>query len=130
VNELAQFERRSEVLSDFSTRELVDELSDRLERRGSLPSKLKKTYGCVICGKKYPTPEAVRTKIHLGSTKRPSTHDHPPLTGQEVWQNLGARGWLQALWQLDGPCITRSFLPGVELPIFIRIVPSYPCLTT
>ncbi|TEB33330.1 hypothetical protein FA13DRAFT_1568465, partial [Coprinellus micaceus] len=55
VNELAQFERRSEVLSDFSTRELVDELSDRLERRGNLPSKLKKTYGCVICGKKYPT---------------------------------------------------------------------------
>jgi 5-methylcytosine-specific restriction endonuclease McrA len=53
VDEFAQFERRSEILADFTTRELVTELSDRLERRGNVVSK--KTYKCVYCGKKYDT---------------------------------------------------------------------------
>lgn len=59
VDEFANFERRSDVLADFSTRELVSELSERLERRGNIISK-KKTYQCPYCGKKYPTAAAVR----------------------------------------------------------------------
>ena len=69
VDELAQLERRSEILADFTTRELANELSDRLERRGNIPSKLKKTYGCVICGKKYPTPEEARQTIQPSSSE-------------------------------------------------------------
>jgi hypothetical protein len=52
----AVLERR-EVLAEISTRDLVDELSGRLERRGILK---KKTYGCPYCGKQYPTFDEVR----------------------------------------------------------------------
>ncbi|RXW17239.1 hypothetical protein EST38_g8613 [Candolleomyces aberdarensis] len=45
---------RREVLAEFSTRDLIDELSDRLERRGNIISK-KKTYKCPYCGRTYDT---------------------------------------------------------------------------
>ena len=51
---------RREVLAEFSTRDLIDELSDRLERRGNIISK-KKTYGCPYCGKQYATFDEVRS---------------------------------------------------------------------
>ncbi|KAJ2930859.1 hypothetical protein H1R20_g6224, partial [Candolleomyces eurysporus] len=50
---------RREVLADFSTRDLIDELSDRLERRGNLISK-KKTYKCPYCGTKYSTAQQAK----------------------------------------------------------------------
>ncbi|KAJ3514552.1 hypothetical protein NMY22_g14695 [Coprinellus aureogranulatus] len=59
VDEFTKFERRSDILSDFTTRELVDELSDRLERRGQKPTK-PKTYKCVYCGRAYPTFEQAK----------------------------------------------------------------------
>ena len=49
----------------MTTRELIDELTDRLERRGNTGSKIKeaikpkKKYGCPYCGAKYDTPELV-----------------------------------------------------------------------
>ena len=47
---------RREVLAEFSTRDLIDELSDRLERRGNIISKKKKkTYKCSYCGTDYDT---------------------------------------------------------------------------
>ena len=52
---------RREVLAEFSTRDLIDELSDRLERRGNSNSKKKKTYGCPYCGKQYATFDEVRS---------------------------------------------------------------------
>ncbi|KAJ2935508.1 hypothetical protein H1R20_g1584, partial [Candolleomyces eurysporus] len=45
---------RREVLAEFSTRDLIDELSDRLERRGNIISK-RKTYKCPYCGRTYDT---------------------------------------------------------------------------
>jgi hypothetical protein len=65
VDEFAQFERRSEILADFTTRELVTELSDRLERRGGIISK-PKTYKCVYCGRKYDTAARVCQHISCG----------------------------------------------------------------
>ena len=53
----AVLERR-EILSEISTRELIDELSDRLESRGLTK---KKTYGCPYCGRQYPTFDEVRS---------------------------------------------------------------------
>lgn len=50
---------RREVLAEFSTRDLIDELTDRLERRGNGGSK-PKTYGCPYCGKQYKTFDEVR----------------------------------------------------------------------
>ncbi|KAJ2928347.1 hypothetical protein H1R20_g8767, partial [Candolleomyces eurysporus] len=50
---------RREVLAEFSTRDLIDELSDRLERRGNIISK-KKTYKCPYCGTKYDTAEKAK----------------------------------------------------------------------
>ncbi|KAJ2930862.1 hypothetical protein H1R20_g6221, partial [Candolleomyces eurysporus] len=55
---------RREVLSEISTRDLVDELRDRLERRGGKPSK-PKTYGCPYCGKKYPSFDEVSRLLVL-----------------------------------------------------------------
>ena len=51
---------RREVLSELSTRDLIDELSDRLERRANDKSKERKTYQCPYCGRTYPTFKAVR----------------------------------------------------------------------
>ncbi|RXW17241.1 hypothetical protein EST38_g8611 [Candolleomyces aberdarensis] len=51
---VGQILERREVLSEFSTRDLIDELTDRLERRGNGGSK-EKTYGCPYCGKQYKT---------------------------------------------------------------------------
>ncbi|KAJ2928329.1 hypothetical protein H1R20_g8748, partial [Candolleomyces eurysporus] len=58
TRELQILERR-EVLSEFSARDLVDELSDRLERRGNNNSK-NKGYTCPYCGKKYDTFEKAK----------------------------------------------------------------------
>ena len=49
---------RREVLAEFSTRDLVDELRDRLERRGGIISK--PSFKCPYCGTKYPTEKQVR----------------------------------------------------------------------
>jgi protein-arginine kinase activator protein McsA len=55
---------RREVLSDFTSRDLIEELSDRLERRGnSNSSKKKKTYGCPYCGKQYDTFDKVSSSL-------------------------------------------------------------------
>ncbi|KAF6744394.1 hypothetical protein DFP72DRAFT_83008 [Ephemerocybe angulata] len=42
---------RREILDDLSTRDLIDELSDRLERRAG--EKLQKGFKCPYCGKNY-----------------------------------------------------------------------------
>ncbi|EDR01360.1 ectomycorrhizas-regulated small secreted protein [Laccaria bicolor S238N-H82] len=49
-----EFHARSVLIEDLTTRELVDELNERLARRGNLISK-PKTYQCPYCGSKYPT---------------------------------------------------------------------------
>ncbi|KAJ2928184.1 hypothetical protein H1R20_g8900, partial [Candolleomyces eurysporus] len=49
---------RREVLSEFSTRDLVDELRDRLERRGNIISK--PSFKCPYCGTKYSTAQAAK----------------------------------------------------------------------
>ncbi|KAJ2918790.1 hypothetical protein MD484_g1577, partial [Candolleomyces efflorescens] len=56
TRDLEILERR-EVLADFTSRDLIEELSDRLERRGNSnsSSKKKKTFGCPYCGKQYDT---------------------------------------------------------------------------
>jgi hypothetical protein len=45
---------RREVLAEFSIRDLIDELTDRLEHRGNGESK-PKTFGCPYCGRQYKT---------------------------------------------------------------------------
>ncbi|KAJ2917909.1 hypothetical protein MD484_g2492, partial [Candolleomyces efflorescens] len=49
---------RREVLSEFSTRDLVDEVRDRLERRGQIISK--PSFKCPYCGTKYSTAKAAK----------------------------------------------------------------------
>ncbi|CAA7266165.1 unnamed protein product [Cyclocybe aegerita] len=51
------YHARSGVLEEFSTRELIDELQGRLERRGQGHSKPKPPppYVCPYCGAKYNT---------------------------------------------------------------------------
>lgn len=58
IDYVADILERREVLSEISTRDLVDELQDRLERRGGGLSK-PKTYKCPYCGTKYNTAAAV-----------------------------------------------------------------------
>jgi DNA-directed RNA polymerase subunit RPC12/RpoP len=55
------FHARSVLIEDLTTRELVDELNERLARRGNIVSK-PKTYQCPYCGSKYPT--AAQVKRH------------------------------------------------------------------
>ncbi|KAF6749381.1 hypothetical protein DFP72DRAFT_541816 [Ephemerocybe angulata] len=44
---------RREIIADLSTRDLIDELSDRLERRADKPLKLLKANACGFCGKHH-----------------------------------------------------------------------------
>ena len=59
-----EFHARSVLIEDLSTRELVDELNERLARRGQIISK-PKTYQCPYCGSKYPTAAQVRKSYSL-----------------------------------------------------------------
>ena len=63
-----EFHARSVLIEDLTTRELVDELKERLARRGQIISK-PKTYQCPYCGSKYPTAAQVR-KSHSLFTRR------------------------------------------------------------
>lgn len=59
-----EFHARSVLIEDLTTRELVDELNERLARRGNKPSK-PKTYQCPYCGAKYATAAEVRKSRSL-----------------------------------------------------------------
>ena len=101
VDEFTQFERRSEILADFTTRELVTELSDRLERRGQTISK--KSFKCVYCGKKYDTAAKVcrlfgfgffrNGRVLTSSLSRPSSAALT-LCSPVVADLSAARGWV------------------------------------
>ncbi|KAJ3519118.1 hypothetical protein NMY22_g13344 [Coprinellus aureogranulatus] len=93
---------RREFLEELSTRELIDELADRLERRGNTISKAKelvkgKKYGCPYCGAKYDTPELLAGSGQLQREEQLSQS----LTRSVFRQELQSLVDEQAAWRFN-----------------------------